>query len=177
MNFLKVANLWSDNLPIFASIFEKSRLKNSSYDSVIFGTKIQILSFAEIYWHLLSFTKFCCDLLLILLSFVETSWYLLSFTKICWVLLSFTEFCWVLLNFAEFCWELLRYAEILLSFAEISWDYTLFENHPKCLIWIFQFCHFPPIFVISLAMLNETFSVTFKHRGLVNKNIYRFVLA
>ena len=24
----------------------------------------------------------------------------------------------------------------------------LFENHPKCLIWIFQFWHFPPIFVL-----------------------------
>ena len=25
---------------------------------------------------------------------------------------------------------------------------TVFENHPKCLIWIFQFWHFPPIFVL-----------------------------
>ena len=122
MNFLKVANLWSDNLPIFASIFEKSRLKNSSYDSVIFGTKIQILSFAEIYWHLLSFTNFCCDLLLILLSFVETSWDLLSFTKICWVLLSFTEFCWVLLRYADICWVFLRITEIRWDFTEFCWD-------------------------------------------------------
>ena len=65
-------------------------------------------------------------------------------------------------------------------------SYTVFENHPKCRIWIFQFWHFPPIFVllkltclvtlfhrklqvfknfcpVSLAMLNETFSVIFKH--------------
>ena len=25
---------------------------------------------------------------------------------------------------------------------------TMFENHPKCRIWIFQFWHFPPIFVL-----------------------------
>ena len=25
---------------------------------------------------------------------------------------------------------------------------TLFENYPKCLIWIFKFWHFPPIFVL-----------------------------
>ena len=25
--------------------------------------------------------------------------------------------------------------------------FTVFENHPKCLILVFQFCHFPPIFV------------------------------
>ena len=47
----------------------------------------------------------------------------------------------------------------------------MFENYSKCRIWIFQFWHFSPIFVLSgntvwpfLAMLNETFSVIFKHR-------------
>ena len=27
--------------------------------------------------------------------------------------------------------------------------YALFENFPKCLVWIFQLWHFPPIFVLS----------------------------
>ena len=31
----------------------------------------------------------------------------------------------------------------------ITYEYTLLENHPKCLIWIFQLWHFPPIFVLS----------------------------
>ena len=26
--------------------------------------------------------------------------------------------------------------------------YTVFENHPKCRLWMFQFWHFPPIFVL-----------------------------
>ena len=30
----------------------------------------------------------------------------------------------------------------------VSSDFTLCENHPKCLIWIFAFWHFPPIFVL-----------------------------
>ena len=27
-------------------------------------------------------------------------------------------------------------------------QHTLFENHPKCRIWILEFWHFPPIFVL-----------------------------
>ena len=32
---------------------------------------------------------------------------------------------------------------------EVSISHTVFEKHPKCRIWGFQFWHFPPIFVLS----------------------------
>ena len=38
----------------------------------------------------------------------------------------------------ENLWKFNRYFRILS---------TVFENHPKCRIWIYQFWHFPPIFV------------------------------
>ena len=68
---------------------------------------------------------------------------------------------------------------------------TVFENYPKCLIWNLKFWHFPPIYTLLkvtclvtlfdrklqifknspkwtifgiFKMLNETFSVIFKHR-------------
>ena len=58
-----------------------------------------------------------------------------------------------------------------------SLELTVFENHPNCRIGVFQVWHFPPFLSnqvtclvtlfdrkLSLAMLNETFSVIFKHR-------------
>ena len=33
---------------------------------------------------------------------------------------------------------------------------TLFENYPKCLIWIFQFWHFPPILFINIELSGNT---------------------
>ena len=60
----------------------------------------------------------------------------------------------------------------------LSHHCTMFKNHPKCRISIFDFLYFAPIFVLSkltclatlfecltinFAMLNETFSVIFKH--------------
>ena len=57
----------------------------------------------------------------------------------------------------------------------------MFENHQKCRIWIFNFGTFPSIFVLlnvtylvtlfdcKLQVLrNETFSVIFKHCGLLS---------
>ena len=32
--------------------------------------------------------------------------------------------------------------------AKLKRSFTMFENHSKCRIWIFQFWHFPPIFVL-----------------------------
>ena len=94
----------------------------------------------------------------------------------------------------------------------------MFENHPKSRIWVFQFWHFPSIFVLlkvtclvtlfdqklhgfknspiwpilaflmnlcplkmkmelaSLAMLNKTFSVIFKHHGVVRCPVLKFRL-
>ena len=34
------------------------------------------------------------------------------------------------------------------GFKNASAMHKLFENHPKCLIWIFQFGHFPSIFIL-----------------------------
>ena len=35
-----------------------------------------------------------------------------------------------------------------LMFFKRQLTYTVFENHPKCRIWFFEFWHFPPIFVV-----------------------------
>ena len=42
--------------------------------------------------------------------------------------------------------------------------YTIFVNHPKCLIWIFQFWNFPPIFSCLLTL--------FDHKFYIFKNIF-----
>ena len=43
-------------------------------------------------------------------------------------------------------WNYFRlYRKMLIFFFQ---HFTLFENHPKCCIWIFEFWHFPPIFVL-----------------------------
>ena len=34
------------------------------------------------------------------------------------------------------------------QYYSVLWSSTVFENHPECRIWIFQFWHFPPNFVL-----------------------------
>ena len=52
-------------------------------------------------------------------------------------------------------------------------DFTVFENHPKCLIWILAFWHFSPIFVL----LKLTYLVTLFDRKLqFFKNSSKFTI-
>ena len=51
---------------------------------------------------------------------------------------------------------------------------TLFQNHPKCLIWVFQFWHFPPLFVkLKLACLVILFGR--KHQVFINSPNWLFL--
>ena len=44
-----------------------------------------------------------------------------------------------------------------------STRHTVFENHPKCRIWIFEFWHFPPIFdLLKLTCLVALFDASFR---------------
>ena len=53
------------------------------------------------------------------------------------------------------------------------WQFTLFENYSKCRIWIFEFWHFPPIFVL----LKVTCLVTLFDRKLqVFKNLQNWTI-
>ena len=50
------------------------------------------------------------------------------------------------------------YTYQILQVSSKSLDNTVFDNHPKCRIWIFEFWHFPPIFVhIKLTCLVTLF--------------------
>ena len=51
---------------------------------------------------------------------------------------NFTNFSSLLMiYFCHFCFKLKNFHKL-----------TVFENHPKCRIWVFQFWHFSPIFVL-----------------------------
>ena len=44
-------------------------------------------------------------------------------------------------------WCTFKHMQFKVHYA-VADTYTVFENHPKCRIWVFQFWHFPPIFVL-----------------------------
>ena len=47
----------------------------------------------------------------------------------------------------DFCIRLLIFFKKPTADLRVTFSiFTLFKNHPKCLTWIFQFWHFPPIF-------------------------------
>ena len=52
---------------------------------------------------------------------------------------------------------------------------TLFENHLKCLIWMFQFWHFPPIYVSLVALFDFKFQFFQKSQKLPFWHFYKLL--
>ena len=52
------------------------------------------------------------------------------------------------IEFVEFSSNFLLHSHLAQCWASSWKESTVFENHPKYRIWVYQFWHFPPIFVL-----------------------------